>query len=37
MWKIIGGKLVDKKVSQKIYKSLQKGNMTTINAIVIFL
>jgi len=35
MSKIVGGKLVDKKVSQKIYKSLQKGNMTTINAIVV--
>jgi len=35
MSKIIGGKLVDKKVSQKIYKSLQKGNITTINAIVV--
>lgn len=35
MSKIIAGKLVDKKVSQKIYKSLHKGNMTTVNAIVV--
>lgn len=35
MSKIIGGKLVDKKVNQKIYKSLHKGNMTIINAIVV--
>jgi len=35
MSKIISGKLVDKKVSQKIYKSLHKGNMTTVNAIVV--
>jgi len=35
MSKIISGKLVDKKVRQKIYKSLEKGKMATIHAIVV--
>ena len=35
MSKKIGGKLVDKKVSQKIYKGLHKGSLTIINAIVV--
>ncbi len=35
MSKIISGKLVDKKVDQKIYKSLHKGEMTTVHAIVV--
>jgi len=35
MSKIINGKLVDTKINQKIYKSLHKGNITTLNAIVV--